>query len=105
MVKNSRIGQRRLGARRLKMVVCGMIMAGYAQAETYIDPGRSGDAASWRTPDFNANWGLNAIHADAAYAAGYTGQGQQVGIFDTPVNHHPEFAGDGKLTNVVTQGI
>ncbi|EMH4161070.1 autotransporter outer membrane beta-barrel domain-containing protein [Pluralibacter gergoviae] len=87
------------------MVVCGMIMAGYAHAEGYIEPGRSGDAASWRTPEFNADWGLKAIHADAAYAAGYTGEGQQVVIFDTPVNHHPEFAGDGKLTNVVTQGI
>ena len=28
---------------------------------------------------------LGAIHADEAYAAGYTGKGQKVGIFDTPV--------------------
>ena len=27
-----------------------------------------------------------------------------MGIFDTPVNRHPEFAGDGKLINVVTEG-
>ena len=63
--------------------------------------GRSGQLAQRR---IQRQLGLGAIHADEAYAAGYTGKGQKVGIFDTPVNRHPEFAGDGKLINVVTEG-
>ena len=62
--------------------------------------GRSGQLAQRR---IQRQLGLGRSHADEAYAAGYTGKGQKVGIFDTPVNH-PEFAGDGKLINVVTEG-
>lgn len=36
--------------------------------------------------EFQANWGLGAIHADAAYAAGGTGAGITVGVIDTGVN-------------------
>ncbi|HEJ6944090.1 TPA: S8 family serine peptidase, partial [Serratia marcescens] len=97
-------GNARRSPWRLNALVCCMALAGYAQAATYIENGQAGDPASWRSAEFNANWGLGAIHADEAYAAGYTGKGQKVGIFDTPVNHHPEFAGDGKLINVVTEG-
>ncbi|WP_437153910.1 S8 family serine peptidase, partial [Serratia surfactantfaciens] len=97
-------GKARRSPWRLNALVCCMALAGYAQAATYIENGQAGDPASWRSAEFNANWGLGAIHADEAYAAGYTGKGQKVGIFDTPVNHHPEFAGDGKLINVVTEG-
>ncbi|WP_248004955.1 S8 family peptidase, partial [Serratia surfactantfaciens] len=97
-------GKARRSPWRLNALVCCMGLAGYAQAATYIENGQAGDPASWRSAEFNANWGLGAIHADEAYAAGYTGKGQKVGIFDTPVNHHPEFAGDGKLINVVTEG-
>ncbi|MDU7807887.1 MAG: S8 family serine peptidase, partial [Serratia marcescens] len=89
---------------RLNALVCCMALAGYAQAAPHEVNGQAGDPASWRSAEFNANWGLGAIHADEAYAAGYTGKGQKVGIFDTPVNRHPEFAGDGKLINVVTEG-
>ena len=89
---------------KLNALLCALLAAGGAQAATYTEGGKSGDPASWRSNEFNANWGLGAIHADEAYAAGYTGKGQKVGIFDTPVNQHPEFAGDGKLTNVVTEG-
>ncbi|HGE8299602.1 TPA: S8 family serine peptidase, partial [Serratia marcescens] len=89
---------------RLNALVCCMALAGYAQAAPHEVNGQAGDPASWRNAEFNANWGLGAIHADEAYAAGYTGKGQKVGIFDTPVNRHPEFAGDGKLINVVTEG-
>ncbi|WP_163830540.1 hypothetical protein, partial [Pseudomonas viridiflava] len=44
-----------------------------AQAAPYVEAGQSGNAASWRSAEFNADWGLGAINADQAYAAGYTG--------------------------------
>ncbi|CAI1938941.1 autotransporter outer membrane beta-barrel domain-containing protein [Serratia ficaria] len=89
---------------KLNALLCGLLAAGLAQAAPHEPGGKAGDPASWRSDEFNANWGLGAIHADEAYAAGYTGKGQKVGILDTPVNRHPEFAGDGKLINVVTEG-
>ncbi|CAI1171272.1 autotransporter outer membrane beta-barrel domain-containing protein [Serratia plymuthica] len=89
---------------KLNALLCAMLAAGGAQAAPHDVGGNPGDPASWRSDEFKADWGLGAIHADEAYAAGYTGKGQKVGIFDTPVNKHPEFAGDGKLTNVVTKG-
>ncbi|UNK28351.1 autotransporter outer membrane beta-barrel domain-containing protein [Serratia plymuthica] len=89
---------------KLNALLCAMLAAGGAQAAPHEVGGNPGDPASWRSDEFKADWGLGAIHADEAYAAGYTGKGQKVGIFDTPVNKHPEFAGDGKLTNVVTEG-
>ena len=50
--------------------------------------------------------GLGAIHADQAYAAGYTGKGIKLGIFDQPVYaKHPEFSGPDKVINLVTHGI
>ncbi|WP_423152198.1 autotransporter outer membrane beta-barrel domain-containing protein [Serratia marcescens] len=83
-----------------------MALAGYAQAATYIENGQAGDPASWRSSEFNAEWGLGAIHADQAYAAGYTGKGIKLGIFDQPVYaKHPEFAGENKVINLVTEGI
>ncbi|EMO0474913.1 autotransporter outer membrane beta-barrel domain-containing protein [Pluralibacter gergoviae] len=78
---------------------------GSAHAANYIEPGRAGDPASWRTPEFNAEWGLSAINADRAYAAGYSGKGVRLGIFDQPVYaKHPEFSGDNKVVNLVTEG-
>ncbi|MDT3253529.1 autotransporter outer membrane beta-barrel domain-containing protein [Serratia sp. root2] len=79
---------------------------GGAQAAPYVESGRQGDPASWRSNEFNAEWGLGAIHADQAYAAGYTGKGVKLGIFDQPVYaQHPEFASQGKVINLVTTGI
>ena len=91
----------------LRALACAAALAGYAQpAVSWDDPGRPGDAASWRTPEFNAETGLGAIHADAAYAAGYTGKGQKVGIFDQPVYAaHPLFSGPDKVINLITEGI
>ncbi|CAI2016167.1 autotransporter outer membrane beta-barrel domain-containing protein [Serratia plymuthica] len=79
---------------------------GGAQAAPYVESGRQGDPASWRSNEFNAEWGLGAIHAEQAYAAGYTGKGIKLGIFDQPVYaQHPEFASPGKVINLVTTGI
>ncbi|CAI1220551.1 autotransporter outer membrane beta-barrel domain-containing protein [Serratia quinivorans] len=79
---------------------------GGAQAAPYVESGKPGDPASWRSNEFNAEWGLGAIHADQAYAAGYSGKGVKLGIFDQPVYaKHPEFASQGKVINLVTTGI
>ena len=87
------------------MLIC-LTAIGGAQASSYIENGKTGDPASWRSSEFNAEWGLGAIHADQAYAAGYTGKGIKLGIFDQPVYaKHPEFAGENKVINLVTEGI
>ncbi|EGL4350674.1 autotransporter outer membrane beta-barrel domain-containing protein [Salmonella enterica] len=62
----------------------------------YQEPGRSGESASWITPEFNSQWGLETIHAQYAYARGYNGQGVNIGILDAKLFQHPEFS--SKLT-------
>jgi len=48
--------------------------------------------SDFETPEFYANWGLNAINAQDAYAKGFTGAGVKVGIADSAVQlWHPEF--------------
>ena len=47
------------------------------------DPGRLGDPASWRTPEFNRDNGMVSIGAEFAYAAGYSGTGVNIGIVDS----------------------
>jgi autotransporter-associated beta strand protein len=47
------------------------------------DPGRLGDPASWRTPEFNRDAGLVSIGAEFAYADGYSGAGMNIGIVDS----------------------
>ncbi|HDS1579598.1 TPA: autotransporter domain-containing protein [Stenotrophomonas maltophilia] len=65
--------------------------------------GRPGDAASWRSDEFNADWGLGAMGADYAYARGLTGQGVRLALFDTgSALAHPEFA--GRNTSSITIG-
>ncbi len=51
--------------------------------------------ADFRTVEFNRNWGLGAIGAEYAYAEGYTGEGQIIGIVDfnfdltsSEINYH-----------------
>src|SRR4051794_20461703 len=52
--------------------------------KTYAgDPGKLGDPASWRTPEFLRDNGLLSIGAEFAYAAGYAGAGQNIGIVDS----------------------
>src|SRR5688500_4293994 len=38
--------------------------------------------ATYRTPEYNLSWALEAIHAADAYAVGFTGNGMIVGIVD-----------------------
>jgi subtilase-type serine protease len=85
--------------------LAGLGSQGMAHADPYVEAGKLGDAASWRSAEFMADWGLGAINADAAYAAGYSGKGVKLGIFDQPVYaKHPEFASPDKIVNLVTEG-
>ncbi|WP_245150947.1 autotransporter serine protease [Pseudomonas fluorescens] len=87
-------------------MLCALATLGTAQAAPYVESGRAGDPDSWRSSEFNAEWGLGAINAQQAYAAGYTGKGVKLGIFDQPVYAaHPEFSGTDKVVTLVTSGI
>ena len=44
---------------------------------------RSGNPASWRTPEFLRDNGMLSIGAEFAYAAGYAGQGENIGMVDS----------------------
>src|SRR5215204_569945 len=52
--------------------------------ESYVgDPGRLGDPASWRTPEFLRDNGMVSIGAEFSYAAGYSGTGTNIGMVDS----------------------
>ncbi|MCS0468438.1 autotransporter BcaA, partial [Burkholderia mallei] len=78
---------------------------GWAQAAPYPDPGRRGDPASWRTPEFTNAWGLGAMHAEYAYAAGYTGANVAIGVLDSGYYaQHPELP-DSRFVPVTAAGV
>lgn len=61
--------------------------------------GLSGDASSWISEEFQADWGLEAINAHHAYARGLTGNGIRLGLVDTGTGFdHTEFAGKNHLS-------
>lgn len=65
-----------------------------APGPTQPTMGVAGDAASWRTDEFKADWGLQAVNAEYAYARGLTGKGIRLGVFDSGTGlDHDEFAG------------
>lgn len=67
---------------------------GSAQA-LYLETGTLGDPASWRSTEFQRDWGLARMQADQAYAAGITGKGVKIGALDSGFDSsHPEFAAD-----------
>lgn len=95
-----------MNIRKSGVITAVLASLGTAQAAPYVETGKLGDAASWRSNEFKADWGLGAVNADSAYAAGYTGKGVKLGIFDQPVYaQHPEFASPGKVVTIVTEGI
>lgn len=99
------MGSKRVRLSALAVAVC-LGSVGQAAANNYIEQGVAGDPASWRSSEYNAEWGLGAINADKAYAAGYSGKGIKIGIFDQSVYaKHPEFVGSNKVINLATHGI
>ena len=85
-----------------------------APIESYPeDPGRLGDPASWRTPEFLRDNGMVSIGAEFAYAAGYSGAGMNIGMvdsgfFDGHVREHgsldTDYAVGDRFFSVVAEG-
>ncbi|WP_279596369.1 autotransporter serine protease [Methylobacterium sp. J-059] len=93
---------RALGVAGLTYALCATVSpAALAQSAGYQDPGRVGDPASWRTPEYLADYGKASMNADQAYARGITGRGVLVGSVDSGfLGTHPEFAGRARaITN------
>lgn len=60
-------------------------------------------ADTFKTDEYEASGALDIINASQAYALGYTGLGQTVGVLDSPVRvTHPELAGKADTIDVAT---
>lgn len=71
-----------------------MLSTALSSAAPAAEGGDPRDPVTWRTPEFNTQWGLAAIHAEYAYMLGYDGSGIKVGVVDSGLDiTHPEFAG------------
>ena len=78
----------------ITLCVLACLSATAVEAAGYTEQGKPHDAASWRSEEFNQDWGLAAIGADYAYARGLSGAGTRVGIFDSGTDlRHGEFSG------------
>ncbi|MBT9302731.1 autotransporter serine peptidase EprS [Pseudomonas sp. TAE6080] len=72
-------------------MLCGLASLGTAQAAPYVETGKLGDPASWRSAEFQRDWGLGRMQADQAYAAGISGAGVKIGALDSGFDaSHPE---------------
>ena len=60
---------------------------------------------SFETDEYKASGTLDIINASQAYALGYTGLGQTIGVLDTPVRiNHPELAGKAEAAPITMGG-
>ncbi|NMX93394.1 MULTISPECIES: autotransporter serine protease [unclassified Pseudomonas] len=72
-------------------MLCGLASLGTAQAAPYVETGKPGDPASWRSAEYQRDWGLGRMQADQAYAAGISGAGVKIGALDSGFDaSHPE---------------
>lgn len=78
----------------LSIAILGGLLAVSSAVSAQSNNGQIGNPDSWRSDEFNADWGLAAINAQYAYARGLTGKGVRLGVYDSgTVLLHPEFAG------------
>ena len=83
------------------IAVAAFMMAAGAQA-AYMDPNPNISSASvaeaqraFETAEYNADWGLKAMHASKAYALGFTGKGVAVAVMDSgALLSHSELSGE-----------
>ncbi|TFF14494.1 autotransporter domain-containing protein [Pseudomonas sp. BCA14] len=81
---------------RFKPFTAGsLLLLSVAAQAAYTETGQPGNPASWRTAEFQSDWGLGRMKADEAYAAGITGNGVKIGALDSGFDpSHPEAAKD-----------
>ncbi|ROM33883.1 autotransporter outer membrane beta-barrel domain-containing protein [Pseudomonas poae] len=81
---------------RFKPFTAGsLLLLSVAAQAAYTETGQPGNPASWRTAEFQSDWGLGRMKADEAYAAGITGSGVKIGALDSGFDpNHPEAAKD-----------
>ncbi|AKA24285.1 membrane protein [Pseudomonas chlororaphis] len=79
---------------RRSLLACSAVLPvalpGLVQAQ-YQEAGQPGSPASWRSAEYNQDWGLERMRASSAYAAGITGSGVKIGALDSGFDaSHPE---------------
>ena len=81
---------------RFKPFTAGsLLLLSVAAQAAYTETGQPGNAASWRSTEFQSDWGLGRMKADEAYAAGITGSGVKIGALDSGFDPtHPEASKD-----------
>ncbi|QLG93219.1 autotransporter domain-containing protein [Pseudomonas yamanorum] len=82
--------------RRFKPLTAGsLLLLSVAANAQYAETGQLGNPASWRSAEFQSDWGLGRMKADEAYAAGITGSGVKIGALDSGFDpNHPEASKD-----------
>ncbi|MCO7520480.1 MULTISPECIES: autotransporter serine protease [unclassified Pseudomonas] len=94
---------------RLKTLTATLCLASIpalplAAVAAYQETGRAGDPASWRSAEYQQDWGLERMQASQAYAAGITGAGVRIGALDSGFDAaHPE-ASPGRFHPVTATG-
>ena len=77
----------------LSLAILGGLLTAAAPAGAQ-NMGQLGNPDSWRSAEFEADWGLAAMNAHYAYARGLTGKGVRLGLFDSGTAlAHQEFGG------------
>lgn len=84
------------GSPRFKPFTAGsLLLLSVAAHGQYIEAGKVGDPGSWRSAEFQSDWGLDRMKANEAYASGITGSGVKIGALDSGFDpNHPEASKD-----------
>lgn len=85
-----------IGSPRFKPFTAGsLLLLSVAAHGQYIEAGKVGDPGSWRSAEFQSDWGLERMKANEAYASGITGSGVKIGALDSGFDpNHPEASKD-----------
>ncbi|MPQ82665.1 autotransporter domain-containing protein [Pseudomonas sp. MAFF 730085] len=77
---------------RFKPFTAGsLLLLSVAAQAAYTETGQPGNPASWRSAEFQSDWGLGRMKADEAYAAGITGNAVKIGALDSGFDaDHPQ---------------